>query len=56
MERFYKNNNLWVVALKQAKTIKDNLKTVRKWETELDCPLEYDIGGNDVIRLHCKTC
>ena len=33
-----------------------NFKTVRKWETELDCPLEYDISGNDVICLHCKTC
>ena len=33
-----------------------NLKTVQKWETELDCPLEYDISGNDVIRLRCKTC
>ena len=33
-----------------------NPKTVRKWETELDCPLEYDISSNDVIRLRCKTC
>ena len=33
-----------------------NPKTVRKWETELDCPLEYDISSNDVICLCCKTC
>ena len=33
-----------------------NLKTFWKWETELDCPLQYGISGNDVICLHCKTC
>ena len=41
-----------------SKTSKDHhtiLKTVPKWETELDCSLEYDISGHDVIRLHCKT-
>ena len=44
---------------KATKATKDhhaNLKTVWKWETELDCPLEYDISNNDVICLRCKTC
>ena len=36
------------------KTIMQNLNTVQKWETELDCPLEYE--SKDVICLHCKTC
>ena len=32
-----------------------NLKTVRKWLTELNCPLEYDISDNDFIPLPFKT-
>ena len=33
-----------------------NLKTVPKWLTELNCPLEYDISSKDFMRLPFETC
>ena len=44
-----------VASSKASEDHHENLNTVQKWETELDCPLEY-ISSKDVICLRCKTC
>ena len=32
------------------------LTTVKKWENEFNCNLEYDINGDKVYRMRCKDC
>ena len=42
--------------IKLKKDNKASLKTVKKWEKEFNCLFEYELTGNDVTRLRCKTC
>ena len=35
---------------------KCKILTVKKWEKELSCKLEYDIGGSEVVSLRCRVC
>ena len=39
-----------------SKDHKHKLTTVKKWEKELNCNLEYDIIGADVVCLWCVVC
>ena len=39
------------MARKEAK-----LSTVKKWENEFKCKLEYDIANQKVFRLRCVDC
>ena len=39
-----------------SKDHKCRLTTVKKWEKELNCNLEYDIIGADVVCLRCVVC
>ena len=32
------------------------VKTVKKWEKELGCNLEYDAKAGKAIKLRCKDC
>ena len=38
-----------------SKDHKCKLTTVKKWEEELNCKLEYGISGIDVVCLWCKS-
>ena len=39
-----------------SKDHKCKLTTVKKWEKELNCNLEYDIIGADVVYVWCVVC
>ena len=39
-----------------SKDHRHNLTTVKKWEREVNCNLEYDIIGADVVCLRCVVC
>ena len=39
-----------------SKDHKCKLTTVKKWEKELNCKLEYDVSGIDVVCLRCVIC
>ena len=35
---------------------KCKILTVKKWEKELSCKLEYDTDGSEVVSLRCRVC
>ena len=39
-----------------SKDHKAKVSTVKKWESELKCKLEYDVNGADAICLRCVVC